>query len=481
MIAEADHKYMQKAIDEAWKSADRNATERDPRVGAVIVNGYREDAAYRSEKNEGDHAEFSLICKKLQSSELLEHATLYTTLEPCTTRSHDKKPCVEWVIDSGIRRVVIGMLDPNPQICGRGYWRLLDAGVEIDFFPYELLDQLKDMNQEFVDSHRTPSLFNTAFASLIDKYKNAEVSQFRGSFGFLSNLELLRTPNRREGWPLSAVLIENDEKSAFSLPSELRGAYKSFFDRNYDNERLYDDGEKFMLVRNPTAWEEASTLHLKTRPTKYSVHVFYYKEISQKQHLVPSLIRQLVSGDLTCQFAHTLCLHLVIATSDNKLLLTQRSPKTGHGEAGLWSCSIEEQLHRHDIEAGPENAMLAWGKRTLREELSLDETAYANQNLRLLSVFAEVDHLNIALAAFAELNVDSRALDLHLDHRLGEIEFGEWEFIDFEPSLLLREIFKPRRRYHHSARYRLLLAYLKRFGQPEPGDLRRFGATVSSA
>ncbi len=480
MIVEADHKHMQKAIDEAWKSADRNATSRDPRVGAVIVKGYREDAAHRSEENEGDHAEFSLICKKLRSSELLKHAVLYTTLEPCTARSHDKKPCVDWVIDSGIRRVVIGMLDPNPQICGRGYWRLLDAGVEVDFFPYELLDQLKDMNQEFVDSHRKPLLFNTAFAGLIDKNKNADISQFRGAFGFLSNLELLRTPNRREGWPLGDVLIENDEASAFNVPLELSRAYKDFFDTNYQSERLYDDGEKFMLARNPIAWEEASTLHLKTKPTKYSVHLFYYKEISQKQNLVPSLIKQLVCGDLTCQFAHSMCMHMVIATSDNKLLLTQRSPKPGYQEPGLWSCSIEEQLHRHDIEVGPENAMLAWGRRALREELSLDESAYTNQNLRLLSVFAEADRLNIALATFAELNIDSRALDLHLDNRLGEIEFGDWEFIDIEPSLLLREVFKPKRSYHHSARYRLLLAHLKRFGQPKPRELRRFGAAAGS-
>ena len=129
--------FMNIAIEEARNSKSDN--EWDPKVGAVVVkDGKLIEKAHRGETGKGHHAEFAALQKKARSEDILEGATLYTTLEPCTTRNHDKLPCVGWILRKRLEKVVIGMLDPNPNICGRGYWKLIEGNVKVDFFNLEL-------------------------------------------------------------------------------------------------------------------------------------------------------------------------------------------------------------------------------------------------------------------------------------------------------------------------------------------------------
>jgi ssDNA cytidine deaminase AID/APOBEC family protein len=77
-------------------------------------------------------------------------ATLFTTLEPCTTgRSSPKIPCADRIIERRIARVVIGVLDPNDTICGRRERRLVDAGIQIARFDPDLMLQIEELNREF--------------------------------------------------------------------------------------------------------------------------------------------------------------------------------------------------------------------------------------------------------------------------------------------------------------------------------------------
>src|SRR5438045_6903880 len=110
----SDREFMELAIKEAQKSIPEDSRVH-PKVGVVVVkDGNVLARAYRGESL-GKHAEFIALEGKL-SGEILAGATIYTTLEPCTSRTHPKVPCAKRLADRRVARVVIGMLDPNPAI-----------------------------------------------------------------------------------------------------------------------------------------------------------------------------------------------------------------------------------------------------------------------------------------------------------------------------------------------------------------------------
>lgn len=150
---------MKLAIDEARKSIieDRGV---HPYVGAVVAGGDGRvvATAHRGETGSGRHAEFIVISKTAEARADLANAELFVTLEPCTARGPGKTPCAERIADSGIRRVHIGMLDPNPQILGRGETDLRWKGIDVERFPNELIRELEQLNADFVKVQREAHL-----------------------------------------------------------------------------------------------------------------------------------------------------------------------------------------------------------------------------------------------------------------------------------------------------------------------------------
>ncbi|MGL5689412.1 MAG: bifunctional diaminohydroxyphosphoribosylaminopyrimidine deaminase/5-amino-6-(5-phosphoribosylamino)uracil reductase RibD, partial [Bacteroidales bacterium] len=127
MSESTDQQYMERCLQLA-RMAKRTARP-NPMVGAVVVcDGKIIGEGYHRKCGE-PHAEVNAI-HSVKEKHLLKKSTIYVSLEPC---SHYGKtpPCSELIIKSGIPRVVVGSLDPFPQVSGRGVRMLRQAGVEV--------------------------------------------------------------------------------------------------------------------------------------------------------------------------------------------------------------------------------------------------------------------------------------------------------------------------------------------------------------
>lgn len=137
-----DEQYMQLALNLA-KSAEGH-TNPNPLVGAVIVKDSMIVGTGLHRKAGEPHAEVHAF---RMAGEHAKGATLYVTLEPC---SHFGKtpPCANLVKESGVKRVVVAMQDPNPSVAGRGINLLREAGIEVEVGV--LTEQAQRLNERFV-------------------------------------------------------------------------------------------------------------------------------------------------------------------------------------------------------------------------------------------------------------------------------------------------------------------------------------------
>ncbi|HAO59368.1 MAG TPA: bifunctional diaminohydroxyphosphoribosylaminopyrimidine deaminase/5-amino-6-(5-phosphoribosylamino)uracil reductase RibD [Psychrobacter sp.] len=137
---------MNLAIEEAKKGL--YTTRPNPAVGCIIVkNDLIIGSGFHPKAGE-PHAEVFSLRNSTQS---VAEATAYVTLEPC---SHTGKtpPCAEALIQSGVSRVVIAGLDPNPKVAGRGVNMLLEAGIKVTVGV--CTEQAEQLNLGFLKSMR---------------------------------------------------------------------------------------------------------------------------------------------------------------------------------------------------------------------------------------------------------------------------------------------------------------------------------------
>lgn len=150
-----EEKYMARCIELARHGA--GYTSPNPMVGAVIVHQGRIIGEGFHRRAGEAHAEVNAIAA-VKDPALLRDSTIYVNLEPC---SHHGKtpPCAELLIRMKIPRVVIGTLDPFPQVAGRGVRILKQAGVEVTTGLLE--KECRRLNRAFMtfQEHHRPYIY----------------------------------------------------------------------------------------------------------------------------------------------------------------------------------------------------------------------------------------------------------------------------------------------------------------------------------
>jgi diaminohydroxyphosphoribosylaminopyrimidine deaminase/5-amino-6-(5-phosphoribosylamino)uracil reductase len=119
-------------------------TSPNPLVGALVVKNNRIIGSGFHRKAGLAHAEVVALD---QAGRLARGATLYVTLEPCAHFGRTP-PCVDRIISSGIKEIIIGMIDPNPKNNGKGVQILRQHKIKVSVGCLE--DQLKKINQPFI-------------------------------------------------------------------------------------------------------------------------------------------------------------------------------------------------------------------------------------------------------------------------------------------------------------------------------------------
>ncbi|WP_380184709.1 bifunctional diaminohydroxyphosphoribosylaminopyrimidine deaminase/5-amino-6-(5-phosphoribosylamino)uracil reductase RibD [Kalamiella sp. sgz302252] len=142
-----DEIYMARALELARRG--RFTTTPNPNVGCVIVrDGVIVGEGYHFRAGE-PHAEVHAL---RMAGEKARGATAYVTLEPCSHHGRTP-PCCDALIAAGVARVVAAMQDPNPEVAGRGLYRLQQAGIEVSHGL--MMQEAEALNRGFLKRMRT--------------------------------------------------------------------------------------------------------------------------------------------------------------------------------------------------------------------------------------------------------------------------------------------------------------------------------------
>ena len=142
MNRERDEKFMRAALNEAKKALGQ--TSPNPAVGAVLVVDNRIVA--KGHHREAGHKHAEVECLGNFAAPVPARATLYVTLEPCSTRGRTG-PCTETILQAGVRNLVVGAIDVNPRHFGKGILQLRNAGVRVQ--QGVLVDECAQINEAF--------------------------------------------------------------------------------------------------------------------------------------------------------------------------------------------------------------------------------------------------------------------------------------------------------------------------------------------
>ncbi|MBI4720545.1 MAG: bifunctional diaminohydroxyphosphoribosylaminopyrimidine deaminase/5-amino-6-(5-phosphoribosylamino)uracil reductase RibD [Chitinivibrionia bacterium] len=206
-----DDRFMRMALAQAARG--RGMTSPNPMVGAVLVKQGQIIGKDYHRRAGTPHAE-ALVLQ--QAGSRARGATLYVNLEPCCHKEKRTPPCTSEILRAGIRRIVVGMEDPNPKVSGRGLAHLKEAGVSVIFGV--LQDRARRLNEAYV-KHITTGLpfVILKIASTLD----GKIATVSGESRWITGETARQEVHRMRG-AADAVMVGSGTATALASPEKIR-------------------------------------------------------------------------------------------------------------------------------------------------------------------------------------------------------------------------------------------------------------------
>lgn len=214
-MGDKDSIFMEQAYDLAAKAAGR--TSPNPLVGCVIVKDDQVIGSGYHKKAGSLHAEIEALNSVKEKFEkfadnsnihvILSNATMYVTLEPCCHSDKKTPPCVDSIIASGIKKLVVAAIDPNPLVNHHGIESLRNAGINVRLLEnMELAEKIARLNEgynKFI-RHKMPFVALKAAITL-----DGKIATYSGESKWISN-ELSRKYANELRNVYDAVLVSSN-------------------------------------------------------------------------------------------------------------------------------------------------------------------------------------------------------------------------------------------------------------------------------
>jgi len=156
----------------ALRLAKKGYTSPNPMVGAVLVRDGRIIGEGYHRKAGMKHAEIEAMDDARRKGNDVKGSALYVTLEPCCHYGRTP-PCTDAIIREGIKKVVVGIRDPNPEVNGKGIKKLRDAGIEVIEKRYKECMRINEVYFKYMKEHMPFVLLKMAI-TLNGCYKTKE-------------------------------------------------------------------------------------------------------------------------------------------------------------------------------------------------------------------------------------------------------------------------------------------------------------------
>ncbi|MFA6979971.1 MAG: bifunctional diaminohydroxyphosphoribosylaminopyrimidine deaminase/5-amino-6-(5-phosphoribosylamino)uracil reductase RibD [Ignavibacteriaceae bacterium] len=265
----------------------------NPLVGAVLVKeGKIIGAGYHQKYGEA-HAEVNAINS---ASESVEGATLFVNLEPC---SHFGKtpPCVDALLESKIKKVVIGTLDMNPIVCGNGIQKLKDNGVEVKVGILE--NECVELNKFFFKNVTKKTPYVTLKSAITIDGKIADASfQSKWITSTASRKQVHKLRNEYDAVLIGANTVNKDDPQLTVRLVEGRNPKRIILDPNLKScidRKIFHSEKNVLLV---TSVEKKNSPKVKALQ-ELGVKILFARTDEQKQFRLKTVLKKIGDENIT--------------------------------------------------------------------------------------------------------------------------------------------------------------------------------------